>query len=235
MEQLVTEAATFGLELSARQIAQFEQYREMLQSWNRRINLTSVDDPEGIRRRHFLDSLTCATITGDLSHKHLIDIGAGAGFPGIPLKILYPRLALTLVESVTKKVNFLRAVLEALSMTDADVLDARAEEVGQMEAHRQQYDWAVARAVAPLNVLVEYLLPLCRPGGHALAMKSDSAQEEAKDAAEAIARLGGAEPQFHPVRLQGRSEASYLVTIEKIAPTPAEYPRRPGRPAKRPL
>lgn len=235
MQQLVAEAAAFGLELSSAQIADFERYQELLQSWNRRINLTTVDDPEGIRTRHFLESLTCATVTGDLSNRRLIDVGTGAGFPGIPLKILYPQMALTLVESVTKKVNFLNAVLEALSIKDTEVLDARAEEVGQMEGYRQQYDWAVARAVAPLNVLVEYLLPLCRLGGRVLAMKSERAQDEATEAAEAIEKLGGADPQFYPIRLPGRPETSYLVTIEKIAPSPSSYPRRPGMPAKRPL
>lgn len=235
MQQLVAEAALFGLELSPQQVAHFERYQELLQSWNRRINLTSVDDAEGIRTRHFLDSLTCATVTGDLSNRRLIDVGTGAGFPGIPLKILYPRLDLTLVESVTKKVNFLSAVLEALGLDDVKVLDARAEEVGQMEGHRRQYDWAVARAVAPMNVLVEYLLPLCRLGGRVLAMKSERAQVEAEEAAQAIAKLGGGQADFHPIKLPGRSEASYLVTIEKIEPTPSSYPRRPGMPAKRPL
>lgn len=235
MQQLVVEAAAFGLDLTSQQIAHFERYQELLQTWNRRISLTTVDDPEGVRIRHFLDSLTCATVTGDLSNRRLIDVGSGAGFPGIPLKILYPHLDLTLVESVTKKVNFLTVVLEALHMTDTEVLDARAEKVAQLEGYRQRYDWAVARAVAPLNVLVEYLLPLCRLGGRVLAMKSERAREEAEEAAEAIVELGGAEPDFHPITLPGRSETSYLVTIKKIAPTPASYPRRPGMPAKRPL
>lgn len=235
MQELLAEAAALGLDLSSRQIAQFDRYQELLQSWNRRISLTTVDDPAGIRTRHFLDSLTCATVTGDLNSQRLIDVGAGAGFPGIPLNILYPRLDLTLVESVTKKVTFLNVVLEALSMTGAEVIDARAEAVGQMAQHRQQYDWAVARAVASLNVLVEYLLPLCRIGGRVLAMKSARAQAEAEEARHAIVTLGGAEPQFHPIRLPGRAETSYLVTIEKIAPTPQTYPRRSGIPAKRPL
>ncbi|HZD11884.1 MAG TPA: 16S rRNA (guanine(527)-N(7))-methyltransferase RsmG [Candidatus Binatia bacterium] len=235
MQELIAEAATMGLALSCRQIATFERYQQLLQEWNRRISLTTVDDPAQVRVRHFLDSLSCAMVTGDLDGQRLVDVGTGAGFPGLPLKILYPRLQLTLVESVTKKVRFLSLVLEELSIADVQVLDARAETVGQDRAYRASYDWAVARAVAPLNVLLEYLLPLCRIGGRALAMKSDRAQAEAEAAAKAIEVLGGAAPRFYPVRLPGRDETSYLVAIQKRVPTPDAYPRRPGLPAKRSL
>ena len=235
MGELRHEAASLGLTLSDPQIAAFTRYQDLLRLWNRRLNLTSIDDAEVIRQRHFLDSLTCAVATGDLDAQSLIDVGSGGGFPGLPLKILFPGVQLTLVESVTKKVRFLKAVVEALALTGVQIVDARAETIGQDEAFRTRYDWAVARAVAPLNILLEYLLPLCRIGGNALAMKSARAPAEIDGAADAISTLGGGEPRLHQVRLPGRSDPSYLVVIPKLAPTPQVYPRRPGIPAKRPL
>lgn len=235
MRNLREQAREFGLSLNEDHLAQFGTYRSMLQEWNRRFNLTAIDDPAGIQVRHFLDALTCATVTGDLSGQRLVDVGTGAGFPGLPLKILYPRLQLTLVESVSKKTRFLEALVTELGLEEVTILDARAEDAAQQEAHRAQYDWAVARAVAELRVLVEYLLPFCRLGGHVLAQKGESARAEAEDAAPAVQRLGGGPPTFHPVKLPGRDLIHYLVVMEKIRPTPAKYPRRPGRPAKRPL
>lgn len=235
MESLARQAAAFGLTLTESQLAQFERYRRLLQDWNRRMSLTGIDDDRGIRVRHFLDSLTCATVTGDLNGRKLVDVGTGAGFPGVPLKILYPRLQLTLVESVTKKTRFLQALVDELDLADVQIVDERAETLGQQRAHRACYDWAVARAVSDLRVLAEYLLPLCRRGGHALAMKGQDARAEARQAAQAIATLGGGAPAFHAVQIPGQEETYYLVVIEKVGETPADYPRRPGRPAKRPL
>lgn len=235
MEQLRQEAALLGLELSPEQIKAFEHYRQLLQAWNQRINLTSIDDDDGIRVRHFLDSLVCATVTGNLDGRKVIDVGAGAGFPGLPLKILYPQMHLTLVESVTKKAHFLETVVQELALSDVLVLDVRAETVGQDGAYREAYDWAIARAVAPLNLLAEYLLPLCRVGGRVLAMKGERGPSEVEAALRAVSTLGGAQPKLHPVRLPQRDEPSYLIIIGKLAHTPSRYPRRPGIPAKRPL
>jgi 16S rRNA (guanine527-N7)-methyltransferase len=235
MEALVAEAAAFGLQVDEKQQAQFSRYAALLQAWNRRLSLTAIDDLEGIRIRHFLDALTCATVTGDLNGQRLVDIGSGAGFPGLPLKILFPALALTLVESVSKKARFLKAVVDELGLADVSIRDARAETLGQDPAYRESYDWATARAVAALRVLVEYTLPLCRVGGSVLAQKGESAREEVAAAAQAIGILGGGPPTFHPIALPGREITHYLVVIPKVATTPAQYPRRPGRPAKRPL
>lgn len=235
MESLAREAAAFGLTLSDSQLQQFRRYRLLLQEWNRRISLTAIDDDRGIRVRHFLDSLTCATVTGDLNGRRLVDVGTGAGFPGVPLKILYPHLQLTLVESVTKKTRFLRALVEELELSSVQIVDERAETLGQQQAHRECYDWAVARAVSNLSVLAEYLLPFCRRGGHALAMKGQDARDEAAGAAQAIATLGGGAPTFHAVQIPGQDETYCLVVIEKVGETPSDYPRRPGRPGKRPL
>lgn len=235
MERLATQAAGFGLHLTQAQLALFAGYQALLLEWNERINLTAIREPALIQQRHFLDSLTCATVTGDLNGRSLIDVGAGAGFPGLPLKILYPRLRLSLVESVQKKARFLETVAAELGLADVSIIAERAEELGQQAAHRSQYDWAVARAVAEMRVLAEYLLPFCHVGGHALAQKGGNAASEIVAATGAIALLGGAAPQLHAVQLPEHPETHYLIVIEKVRETPARYPRRAGIPAKRPL
>jgi 16S rRNA (guanine527-N7)-methyltransferase len=235
VESLAQYAASFQIDLNETQLEQFRRYLELLQEWNERLNLTAIRLAPEIELRHFLDSLTVAIATGNLSDKRLIDVGTGAGFPGLPLKILYPQLRLTLVESVQKKSRFLEAVVAALELRDVTVMAERAETTGQQPEHRSQYDWAVARAVAALPVLVEYLLPLCRTGGHALAQKGEGAPGEVESARRAIQLLGGGEPQLHPLHLPGREETHYLVVIPKVAETPASYPRSAGRPAKKPL
>lgn len=235
MSQLAAHAAALGVPLSAAQLAQFATYRALLIEWNARFNLTRISEPEGIDVRHFLDGLSCALVTGDLNGRALIDVGTGAGFPGLPLKIYFPQLRLTLVDSVQKKTLFLRAVVEALGLHDVTVLAERAETLGQQRAHRAQYDWAVGRAVAQMAVLAEYLLPLVRVGGALLAQKGSSAAAETAAAAPAIALLGGGAATIRAVTLPQRDEAHYLVSVPKIKPTPAAYPRRAGLPAKRPL
>lgn len=228
-------AAELGFSLSNDQLASFGRYQELLISWNRRLNLTTVDDAAGIQKRHFLDSLTCATVTGDLNGQRLVDVGSGAGFPGLPLKILFDSLELTLIESVAKKARFLEAVVESLGLSGVQVLAERAEAIAHQPQHRQGYDWAVARAVASLPVLLEYLLPFCRLGGRALAQKGGGVAHEVKKAQNALKVLGGGPASLHPVVLPGVLDQGYLVVVEKIAPTPVDYPRSSGRPAKRPL
>lgn len=235
MEQLAAHAAGFGLRLSEAQLQQFAQYQALLLAWTQKMNLTAIVEPAMIQQRHFLDALTCAMVTGDLNGRSLVDVGTGAGFPGLPLKIMFPQLKLTLVESVAKKTRFLEVVVTALGLEQVTIIAGRAEIVGRQAEHRGRYDWATARAVAELRVLVEYLLPLCRLGGHALAQKGEGAPAEAAAAAAAITSLGGADPRLHPVRLPGRTELHYLVIIEKTAETPLQFPRKPGIPAKRPL
>lgn len=235
MSRLAEYALAFDISLTPQQQEQFRLYRELLQEWNERLNLTAIRTTAEIELRHFADALTCSTVTGSLDGKRLVDVGTGAGFPGLPLKLLYPGLRLTLVESVKKKARFLEAVVAALALDDVQIVAERAETVGQQPEHRAGYDWAVARAVASLPVLVEYLLPLCRVGGYALAQKGESAIEEVAAARRAIERLGGGEPAVHPVQLPTRPETHYLVVIPKTTATPSAYPRSPGRPAKNPL
>jgi 16S rRNA (guanine527-N7)-methyltransferase len=235
MTILAEGAAVMGLELSAIQLAQFARYQEMLLDWNQRMSLTAIREPAAIQRRHFLESLTCAAVTRDLSNRRLVDVGAGAGFPGLPLKILCPALSLTLVESVAKKARFLSAVVQDLGLEDVEIVVDRAENVGHMAGHRAAYDWAVARAVAALPVLAEYLLPLCVTGGHMLAQKGPAAPAEIENAAMALTLLGGGQPLLHKTSVPGLAETRILVVVEKTNPTPDNYPRPPGTPAKHPL
>ena len=225
----------FGVKLSEEQREQFRIYEALLIDWNSKINLTAVRDPEGIRIKHFLDSLSCVPVLGDMNGSSLIDIGTGAGFPGIPLRIVYPGLRLTLVDSVGKKADFCQLVVNTLHLKGVKVLKDRSEELGAAKIHREQYDAATARAVAVMPVLCEYLLPLVRVGGKMLAMKGESAPEETLTAAAAIGKLGGAEPALTEVVLPGVEGKRYLVSIPKTAHTPAGYPRRTGLPLKKPI
>jgi len=235
LERFAAYLAELGMSMTSAQLGQFAAYQALLIDWNERINLTGIREPEMIQVRHFLDSLTCATVTGDLGGTYLADIGTGAGFPGLPLKILFPGMHLTLVESVAKKARFLSAVIVELRMSGVRVITERAEVIGQSPEHRARYDWVVARAVAELRVLAEYLFPLCRLGGHVLVQKGEHAMAELESADEAIDILGGAQPTVHPVRLPGLDRTHYLIVSEKMAETPSRYPRRSGIPAKRPL
>lgn len=236
MEKLAQELRSLvGIQLSQRQIAAFTKYEEELMAWNKIHNLTAIRDADGVRSKHFLDSLTCMLAWRDQPPKSLIDIGTGAGFPGIPLKIVLPRLQLTLVESVGKKVEFCRHIVEKLGLDDVTCLQARAEELGLAREHREKYDWAVARAVANLPVLAEYLLPLVRVGGGMLAQKGETGPAEAHKADHAIHVLGGRIKQLIPVLLPGVTEERFLIVVDKVSATPPGYPRRVGLPAKRPI
>jgi 16S rRNA (guanine527-N7)-methyltransferase len=235
MEKLAREVkALLGITLTPSQITAFEIYQRELMDWNERHNLTAIRDEEGIRVKHFLDSLTCLKMI-NCPPKRMIDVGTGGGFPGIPLKILMPGMQLTLVESVGKKVRFCQHIVKALKLDNVSVIQQRAEELGQSPQHREKYDWAVARAVANLPILAEYLLPLVRIKGAMLAQKGHSGPAEAQTAEEAIRLLGGHLRQLHHLTLPGVVEERYLIVIDKVAATPAQYPRRIGIPSKKPL
>ena len=236
MEKLVQEAQElFNVHLTGRQVLALVTYEKELLEWNQKFNLTAIRDTESIRTKHFLDSFSCVLAWKASPPNHLIDVGTGAGFPGIPLKILYPNLKLTLVESVRKKVMFCQHIVSLLGLEHVNVLQARAEDLGQDPQNREKFDWAVARAVANLNVLSEYLIPLVKVGGAMLAQKGESGPAEAQSAEGAMTLLGGKLKQLIPVNLPGVADDRYLVVVDKVAATPPKYPRKPGIPGKQPL
>ncbi len=225
----------FGIQLNHNQMQMLVTYERELMIWNEKISLTAIRDEQGVRTKHFLDSFSCVQAWKDKPPQTLVDVGTGAGFPGLVLKILYPRLKLTLVESVGKKVTFCRHIVDTLHLDDVNVIQARAETLGQQPRFREAFDWAVARAVAQLPILSEYLLPLVKVGGVMLAQKGESAPAESQAAENALRILGGKMRQIFPVTLPGVVEERYLIVVDKVGATPPLYPRREGTPAKKPL
>ncbi len=234
MSLLAHHARQFGWRLTDGQLAAFQIYYEELEAWNQRANLTAITGHDAVQIKHFLDSLTCLLAFPSGEGLRVIDVGSGAGFPGLPVKIVRPDLRLTLLESVGKKANFLRHLVGRLGLASVAVAQARAEDAGRLPDHRQQQDVVLARAVAELRILAEYALPFCRIGGVFVAHKRASIDDEIKDAAQSIAALGGALRTCIPIDLPG-VEPRQLVVIDKVSPTPAIYPRRAGMPEKRPL
>ena len=240
MRVLIEGARAWGMELSKAQTQSFETYCEELTAWNVRLNLTAITDCRQVQTRHFLDSLSCLLVLDrwcpdNMPAPRVIDVGTGAGFPGIPLKLVRPDWDLTLVDSARRKMEFLEHLVRVLQLSGVTIIWARAEELGQELAHRQQYDVAVGRAVAELPVLAEYLLPFCRVGGVAVAPKGVKAKAEVQAAQQAIATLGGQVVAVREVDVPGLEEARCLVVVQKVTSTPSRYPRRPGVPSKRPL
>jgi len=253
MELLREGARGLGLYLTAEHVRAFQTYYRELGAWNRRLNLTTVTRYEDVQLKHFLDSLTCLLslpLPGadrgqqlpnvvPLSSKDTpllcIDVGTGAGFPGLPVKILRPALNMTLLESSNKKITFLEHLVKCLGLQGVELLWSRAEEAGQDAHHRERYDVVLARAVADLPVLVEYCLPLCRRGGCFVAQKGADIEDELERAQAAIHLLGGELREVKILHLAGLREPRSLVVMDKVGPTPAKYPRRPGMPNKRPL
>jgi 16S rRNA (guanine527-N7)-methyltransferase len=229
-------AALLNIHLTPEQEAAFDIYARELVEWNKQVNLTAITDAEGVRVRHILDSLTIVKAAPMTAGLRLIDVGTGAGFPGLPLKIVFPDIHVTLLEATGKKLSFLRHVCELVGVTEGvEFLHARAEEAGQMVGQRATYDVVVARAVARLPILLEYLLPLAKVGGRCIAMKGRTAQSEAHDSARALKMLGGKLVGVEAIPLSGVPEPHYLVVVDKVAATSGSYPRKPGVPTKTPL
>lgn len=240
MQRLVDGAGALGLRLTEAQKASFQLYYEELVIWNQRFNLTAIVEYEQVQIRHFLDSLSCllareTRIALGRPGARMIDVGTGAGFPGLPLKLVCPGTRVTLLEATGKKVTFLEHIVERLGLQAVTAINARAEDLAHDLSHREQYDLVLARAVAELPVVAEYTLPFCKVGGWVIAQKGEAATAEAWSAERAITILGGTLRRVTPVELPGLPEDRSLVVIEKVSPTPANYPRRPGIPAKRPL
>jgi 16S rRNA (guanine527-N7)-methyltransferase len=229
---LADSARAFGIMLTPAQADAFETYYRELVAWNARVNLTAITARDDVLVKHFLDSLSVTLQLRDA--QRVIDIGAGAGFPGIPLKIVLPHLRLTLLEATGKKVAFLKHIIAQLDLRDAVAIQARAEDLAHDAAHRAQYDVAVARAVANLATLLEYALPFVRQRGIFIAQKGVAVDEEIRVAARALDLLGGRVREVAPVQLPGL-EPRHLIIVEKAAATPEQYPRRAGIPERKPL
>jgi 16S rRNA (guanine527-N7)-methyltransferase len=238
MNSLVEGAASLGIELTDGQLARLDQLGAALRDGNKRVNLTRITDPSQIETGHFLDSLSAAVPLLETlqsgAELRLVDVGSGGGMPGLPLKIAFPRLQVTLVESVGKKAAFLRETVEHLGLRGVDVVGARAETAARTPEHRDVYDWATARALGTLPVVVELCAAFLAPGGLLVAQRSGDLDRDLVHAA----------PAFKALKLWARTPIYLdlpgltghgLIVGEKYAPTPAEYPRRPGLPRKRPV
>jgi len=228
LEKLFIESLKkFGLEINENQLKQFEQYKNLLIEWNEKINLTRIIEPEKIYIEHFLDSLTVLNYC-DKNVKSIIDIGTGAGFPGIPLKILNPDFNVTLVDSTNKKVNFLNEVINELGLENIRAIHGRAEEMSREKIHRERYDLCVSRAVANLKVLSELCIPFVKkddPTGQFICLKGPKIHEELGDAENIIPILGGKLKSVNNLSLPNSHDNYYVVIIDKIKNTPEKYPR----------
>jgi len=233
-------AMEISVPLSAESIRAFSEYARLLKEWNEKMNLTNITDDKGIAIRHFIDSLTLVShLEDELVRKKkkslsLIDVGTGAGFPGIPLKVALPWLEVTLLDSLRKRVGFLDAVCLALELTGINTVHSRAEDAGLSKQYREKYDVATARAVASLPVLCEYCLPFVKIGGIFLAMKGH-VEEEAEISKKAIVSLGGTLETLHHFTLPGTDMKRSIIVIRKVRATPAKYPRQAGKPEKEPI
>lgn len=228
-------AAAYGLELTEGQLAQFVRYEELLLEWNGRMNLTAITEPREIAVKHMVDSLSAWDEELFRPGTRLLDVGTGAGFPGLPLAIFAPGLRVTLMDSLAKRVGFLQTAVAELGLEAVECVHARAEEAARRKEYREQYDLVISRAVARLPVLAEYALPFVKKGGFFLALKGAAWQEEMAEARRAVALLGGGEPGAREIRLPGLEDRRAIIMISKAKPTPGAYPRKAGTPAKQPL
>ena len=244
MKLLDEGARELGINLTSSQLDQFEQYYRELSNWNQRTNLTVITGYEQTQVRHFLDSLTVclpfqggsgAELTSLPGVDRVVDVGSGAGFPGLPLKLVFPEIDLHLVESVGKKTAFLEHISGLLGLEGVSVHAGRAEALARQPELRESFDLALVRGVAKMSLLLEYALPFCRTGGFTVAHKHGGLEPELAESGSALSELGGRQAGVFPVTLDGLSDNRVVVAFEKVAPTPARYPRRVGIPAKRPL
>ena len=238
MEKLIAGANKLGLQFSSRQLEQFDIYYREMMDWNRRMNLTAITSYEGVQIKHFLDSITITlAISCPVSGVSLnvIDVGTGAGLPGIPLKILFPDVRLVLLEATAKKAAFLNRVISELGLDNTEVVVGRAETVARESRYREQFDIVLSRAVAALPTLIELTMPFCAIGGSFIAQKKGDIEPEIRQANRAIAVLGGSLREIKRIELEEFTDERCLIVIDKVSPTPTQYPRRAGIPSKRPL
>lgn len=239
---LVEGCRQLNIPLAADAVAAFERYYRELAAWNEHLNLTAIVTYAEVQTKHFLDSLVSLPLLAEeletalpLPSLRLLDVGTGAGFPGLPLKIVSPAVKVTLMDGTQKKIAFLEHLIHTLELAATTLVHGRAEELGRTAEHRAQYDIVTARAVAPLSTLVEYLLPLVRLGGLAVVYKGPSAPDEFMDARRAIKLMGGEAVRLAPVTVPFLAERRFVLLVKKVAATPAQYPRGQGLARKRPL
>ncbi|MBN1176880.1 MAG: 16S rRNA (guanine(527)-N(7))-methyltransferase RsmG [Dehalococcoidales bacterium] len=235
MDILKSGAQKLGINLTSTQLERFEVYYRELVDWNQRMNLTGITSYEEVQVIHFLDSLTIIQAIDKEQNLAVIDVGTGAGLPGIPLKIVLPDIKLTLLEATAKKTRFLSHIVNMIGLDDVQIVTGRAEEVGHNAEYRERYNLVLSRAVAPLPALVELTLPLCVVGGNFIAQKKGDIIREMERARKVVSLMGGIYKEVKSVSLEESGDRRYLIVIEKLEPSPAEYPRRPGIPAKKPI
>lgn len=235
MERLQSKAEQLGIRLSEKQLEQFQCYYERLIEKNKVMNLTAITEYEEVVDKHFVDSILLGSVKELSGKKRVIDVGTGAGFPGIPLKIVYPEIEITLLDSLNKRVKFLAEVIEELGLTGIQAVHSRAEDLAQDAAHRQQYDICVSRAVANLATLSEYCIPFVKQGGYFISYKSTQIEEELKQAKKAVQVLGGTLEQIETVQIPGTTIERQFVMIRKTGTTPKKFPRKAGTASKTPI
>ncbi len=214
------------------EIEKFYQYMKLLLEWNEKINLTAITDENEIIIKHFIDSLTISKLIKE--NTNVIDIGTGAGFPGMPLAIT-KKVNVTLVDSLNKRINFLNIVKESIDLKNINTVHGRAEEIGQNEKYREKFDYAVSRAVAPTNVLLEYMLPLVKVGGYCLCMKGPKVIDEVQGIENVAEKLGGKYIKLEKLEIPGEESRKNVIIVKKVENTNKKYPRKPGTPVKQPL
>ena len=234
-EELAKAAAEYGISLNDTQMEQYNRYFELLVEWNEKINLTAITEPKEVAIKHMIDSITAYDENLFKDGMTVIDVGTGAGFPGLPLKIFCPEIKLTLMDSLNKRIKFLQTVVEELGLKDVECVHARAEEGARNKKYRESFDIAVSRAVARLPVLCEYCLPFVKKGGHFIALKGMQYNDEAQEAAKAIKVMGGSQTEIRPVKLPELDDKRAVIIITKTMPTPKAYPRKAGTPTKNPI
>jgi 16S rRNA (guanine527-N7)-methyltransferase len=234
MELLKAGAEKLGLFITERQMEKFEAYYREMIAWNQRVNLTAITGYEEAQLNHFLDSLTVIPALGKPSGS-VLDVGTGAGLPGVPLKILFPEIRLCLIDATAKKTDFLTYIVHKLDLDHVEIITARAEEAARKDDYRERFGIVLSRAVAPLAALYELALPFCAVGGSFIAHKRGDIEKEINDAKNALGILGGRLREVKKIDLPEFPDNRCLIVIDKISPTPEKYPRRPGMPEKRPL
>lgn len=234
-KQFVEALTEKGIQLTDVQITQFKKYFELLVEWNEKMNLTAITDLEGVYLKHFYDSISASFYFDFSKVTTVCDVGAGAGFPSLPIKICFPHLHVTIVDSLNKRINFLNHLSEQLNLDHVEFVHARAEEFGQNQKYREKFDVVTARAVARLSVLSEFCIPLVKKGGYFVALKAAAGPEELKDAKKAISTLGGNIKEEFSYKLPVEESERTIFVFDKIKETPKKYPRKPGVPNKSPI